>query len=132
MYGDRSARVERRQGGRGGGYLLDAHRAPERVAAPSEEKVPFQAGANRRTQSSSYTERLRCLRILSWHGRPGRAHGRDARAAIYGALYNYNFLLIVPRAAADLLLLKDLARFLCIIRVRHRTSWRPYPFFWDA
>ena len=37
-----------------------------------------------------YTERLRCLRILSWHGRPGRAHGRDARATIYGALCNLN------------------------------------------
>ena len=32
------------------------------------------------------------MRILSWHGRPGRAHGLDARATIYGALYKTQHL----------------------------------------
>ena len=35
----------------------------------------------------NYTERLKYFRIPSWHGRPGRAHGRDARATIYVAVY---------------------------------------------
>ena len=63
------------------------------AARPEREEAAIrrdQRAKNIRSQGNDEMYKVtEVVRIASWHGRPGCAHGRDARATIYVAPYGY-------------------------------------------